>query len=148
MNDKLNKIGSTFEEVNNKRQRIIKNEFSQLAITYPQFLVLDALSKLQNHKNEVKQIDLAEFTGMDVMTVSTILRNLEKQSLISRTNSKKDTRAKAISLTIDGSQKVQSGQQLIKQIDCKFFSVLDEYTTMFLTFLNQLELENKTENDK
>lgn len=145
MDKRLHKIGIVFESVNNKRQQIIRNKFVQISLTYPQFLILNALTKLQEEKEEVKQVDLADFTGMDVMTVSTIVRNLEKQALISRENSEKDTRAKIIKLTIDGTQRVQSGQRMIGQIDCQFFSVLDEYTTMFLTLLNQLALENQEE---
>lgn len=143
MDKQLHKIGIAFESVNNKRQQIIRNKFVQISLTYPQFLILNALEKLQEKKEEVKQVDLADFTRMDVMTVSTIVRNLEKQALISRENSEKDTRAKIIKLTNDGTQKVWAGQNMISQIDDQFFSVLDEYTTMFLTLLNQLSIENR-----
>lgn len=91
-------IGYVFKLwVRNKKQ--ILDEFK---LTSPQYDVLSAIYSLNNHRKEIIQIDLSDETGIDPMTISTILRNLEKSNLITRDRGTVNTRVIFIKLTDKG----------------------------------------------
>ncbi|KAA1040329.1 MarR family winged helix-turn-helix transcriptional regulator [Macrococcus equipercicus] len=71
-------------------------------ITYPQFRVLSGLVESQNDNKRITQAGLSELIGIDVMTLSTIIRNLESRRLVRRVESRSDTRAKNVYMTSIG----------------------------------------------
>ncbi|GFH43204.1 hypothetical protein Hs30E_17550 [Lactococcus hodotermopsidis] len=60
------------------------------------------------------------------MTISTIIRNLEKLKLIYRSTSKLDTRAKVVSIIDAGTIILNKALKLVEQIDAQFFEVLGQ----------------------
>lgn len=91
-------IGHVFKLwVRNRKQML--DEFK---LTAPQYDVLSAIYHLSGIKEEIIQMDLSEITGIDPMTVSTILRNLEKNGMITRIRGTVDTRVVYIELTDRG----------------------------------------------
>lgn len=91
-------IGHVFKLwIRNRRQML--DEFK---LTGPQYDVLSAIYHLSDIKSGIIQMDLSEVTGIDPMTVSTILRNLEKNDLITRIRGTVDTRVIYIELTGKG----------------------------------------------
>jgi len=81
----------------NKRQILDKFE-----LTCSQFDILTAIYYFTYKKVEIIQVDLSEKTGIDPMTTSTILRNLQKKGLITRNRSIVNTRTVIVELTQDG----------------------------------------------
>lgn len=91
-------IGHVFKLwIRSKKQ--ILDEFK---LTGPQFEILSAIYYLSTQKQEIIQIDLSEETGIDPMTVSTILRNLEKNQMITRVRGTINTRVVYVELTQPG----------------------------------------------
>ena len=135
-------IGFTFIKAYNIWHRKIKSDLSTIGLTHPQFVTLAALGYLQQYQEEVKQIDIADNTDMDVMTVSTIVRNLEKQALINRNASKIDTRAKVITITSEGTLILNQALKIVETIDKTYFSVLQEDKDAFNDLLHLLIQKN------
>jgi DNA-binding MarR family transcriptional regulator len=82
--------------------RTKKQILDEFNLTGPQYEVLSAIYYLTNYKKEIIQIDLSEETGIDPMTISTILRNLEKNNIITRARGTKNTRVIYIKFTDAG----------------------------------------------
>lgn len=72
--------------------------FSQLGITYPQYLVLMLLWE----KDHRMVSDITEHLRLETNTVTPLLQRMEKQGLIVRTPSQTDSRQRIISLTDTG----------------------------------------------
>ena len=56
------------------------------------------------------------------MMVSKVLRTLESKKFITRSDNKKDTRIKMISLTKKGADILQQAVNVVEQVDSSFFS--------------------------
>lgn len=82
--------------------RTKKQILDEFSLTGSQYEVLSAIYYLGSYKKEIIQIDLAEETGIDPMTISTILRNLEKNNIITRVRGTKNTRVIYVELTENG----------------------------------------------
>jgi DNA-binding MarR family transcriptional regulator len=95
-----------------KRMRLVLND---LDLTPTQFKVMASIANLMEGeegapqskvakmvKAEVTQNDVANSIWMDKMTVSEVLRTLEKKGWVARVESKKDKRAKSLILTNEG----------------------------------------------
>lgn len=74
----------------------------EFELTSSQMETLSAVYHLGQTTQEVTQIAISNFTLIDPMTTSTVLRNLEKKHLIVRKSSKIDTRARIVMLTQSG----------------------------------------------
>lgn len=97
---------------------------------------------MNNREEYVTQVDIARFTGMDVMTVSQIVRLLEKKNYIRRDQHPKDSRAKLVSVTKSGAEKVNQALPLVEGIDEKFFEKLSNDRESFNRMLAVLEDKN------
>ena len=97
---------------------------------------------MNNREEYVTQVDIARFTGMDVMTVSQIVRLLEKKNYIRRDQHPKDSRAKLVSVTKSGAEKVNQALPLVERIDEKFFEKLSNDRESFNRMLAVLEDKN------
>lgn len=140
-NDSSSSLGLSFAKVYNKWHKRIKDALQKINLTHPQFIVLASLAYLSQNEAEVNQVAISKQSGIDVMTVSTILKNLEKNDLIKRGVSAKDTRAKAIKLTSHGEKKVNLANPIVEQLDKEFFAVLgndqNELNQILLRLLRQ-----------
>ena len=135
--------GLLFIRTYHKWHGLIKNELKTIDLTHPQFVVLTTLAALLRQQEWVSQTHIAQFSDMDVMTVSQIIRLLVKKELIMREVHPKDSRANIILLTDTGLQKVNQALPLVEGIDQAFFGKLENNTET----LNQLLMELEAEND-
>ncbi|EGJ42625.1 MarR family winged helix-turn-helix transcriptional regulator [Streptococcus sanguinis] len=135
--------GLLFIRTYHKWHGMIKNKLRTIDLTHPQFVVLTTLAALLRQQEWVSQTDIAQFSDMDVMTVSQIIRLLVKKELIMREVHPKDSRANIILLTDTGLQKVNQALPLVEGIDQAFFGKLENNTET----LNQLLIELEAEND-
>lgn len=119
-------IGLSFMRAYNLWHRRVKSELRPFSITHPQFVVLASLGHLSQANDEVTQRDLSEHSGIDVMTVSTIVRNLERSGLVVREVSVGDTRAKSVRLTKDGEERMNQALPVVERVDREFFGPLGQ----------------------
>lgn len=95
--------------IKNKKQTLEK-----LDLTCSQFEILSAIYYLQKLKTGIIQAELSERAGIDPMTTSTILRNLEKKGHIIRNRSVVNTRTIVVELTADGVELLEEAYQLMR----------------------------------
>ena len=134
--------GLLFIRTYHKWHGLIKNKLRTIDLTHPQFVVLTTLAALLRQQEWVSQTDIAQFSDMDVMTVSQIIRLLVKKDLIMREVHPKDSRANIILLTEQGLQKVNQALPLVEGIDQAFFGKLEDKTEILDQLLIKLEAEN------
>ncbi|GFO80257.1 MarR family transcriptional regulator [Lactococcus lactis] len=140
-NDSSLSSGFSFIKAYNLWHKKVKERLKVIELTHPQFVVLATIGYLCQHQREVKQIDISKNSNIDVMTLSTIISRLEKSELIERKKSRRDPRAKVVTLTNEGSNKLQKAVPLVEQVDNEFFGKLDIQNETFNLLL--LELINK-----
>lgn len=113
-------------------------------ITTSQMEVMGAIYHLTEKHKEVTQIILSQAAQIDPMTVSTILKNLQKKGLIIRRESEVDTRARSVFLTSEGEALFVRAVMKVQEIEEKVFENLDrEALRAQLQFLlNELNKAN------
>lgn len=135
-------VGLSFVQVYNLWHRQIQDALRAFQLTHPQFVVLSALGYLTQAQDEVSQQALSAQSGIDAMTISTIVRNLEKMALVSRRLSASDSRAKSVRLTAEGIQRMNAALPVVERIDKQFFDVLGEQRGTFNALLLDLQRKN------
>ncbi|CAD5902075.1 MAG: MarR family winged helix-turn-helix transcriptional regulator [Carnobacterium maltaromaticum] len=134
--------GLSFIKVYNLWHKLIKDELKTVNLTHPQFTVLASLGYLSRTNTEISQVDISKQADIDAMTVSTIIRNLEKAKLLFRQESSVDTRAKSIMLTEEGRIVLSKALPLVEEIDDAFFSNLETEKQCFNVLLLKLVESN------
>lgn len=107
-------------------------------LTHPQFIILTVTAYLQNRGETPTQKMISDYSSIDAMTTSQILRLLEKKQYIQRKQHPTDTRAKVIFLLDAGQEKVNQGLPLIENIDDTYFGVLQSDMPYFMNLLRKL----------
>ena len=131
-------LGLSVIKVYNLWHRQIKSALSNIGLTHPQFVVIASLGYLAQFNQEITQVNIADKSDIDVMTVSTIIKNLEKKKLIKRTPSIQDTRAKSVQLTAEGTKIMMTAMEIVEEIDLRFFSQLGDQQDSFNQLLHRL----------
>lgn len=103
----------------------VKKALLPIGITHPQFTVMTVVSFLSRQET-VSQSDVSAMSRIDPMTVSAIVRNLEKRGLLVRHRNTRDTRAWDLSLTADGGAILETAFPLVEVENDRFFSALDD----------------------
>ncbi|OJG81882.1 Transcriptional regulator [Enterococcus pallens] len=101
-------------------------------------MVIASLGYLAQFDQEITQVNIAGTSDIDVMTVSTIIKNLEKKQLVKRTASIKDTRAKSVQLTTEGTEIMIKAMEIVEEIDQQFFGQLGNEQAAFNQLLHRL----------
>jgi DNA-binding MarR family transcriptional regulator len=131
--------GLLFWQVSVMWQRKIKDALRSYDITHTQFVILAVAHELNEYNSCVTQNDISDFSMIDVMTVSTTLRLLEKKNLIKRENHPTDTRAKRIINTDSGETILKTVTPIVEAVDNDFFFSEKEKLDSFIGLLNQLK---------
>lgn len=131
-------IGLSFIKTYILWHKMIKEELSTINLTHPQFVVLASLGYLSQSNEELNQVAIAKHSDIDVMTVSTIIKNLEKNMLIIRSESKIDSRTKSVHLTEKGQMVLNQALPLVEEVDIKFFDPLKSQKELFNNLLLKL----------
>lgn len=104
-----------YKRLGRGRQRFLDG----YGLTSSQMEVLGALhvNSIESPEEELTQINISHKTFIDPMTISTIIKNLEKKDLIYRTPSRTDSRALSVNLSEKGlalSEEVSSEVEMYK----------------------------------
>lgn len=137
--DAESSTGLLFIRVYNKWHSIIKQELRNLGITHPQFVVLTSLNFLSQSNENVTQASIAKMSDMDVMSVSQIVKGLEKNEFIKRTTNPNDSRANTVMLLPKGQEIVKLALPVVEKVDADFFGVLQENESVFRKYLKQMD---------
>ena len=79
-----NSIGLIFWKVSTQWQRKIKENLNKIDLTHTQFVILASIQELSEDHKIITQKEISDFSSVDTMTVSSVLRLLEKKNLITR----------------------------------------------------------------
>ncbi|MDR3361442.1 MAG: MarR family winged helix-turn-helix transcriptional regulator [Desulfovibrio sp.] len=109
-----------------------------MGITHPQFVVMTVLNYISQSDEFVTQASIAKMADMDAMSVSQIIRGLEKKDYLARTANPKDTRANAVRLLNKGQEAIKRALPIVEKIDEDFFGVLSKDEKLFRDFLHKL----------
>jgi len=121
-----------------------KQILDEFGLTIPQFEVLSAIVHLSSRKKEIIQSDLSKEARIVPMNVSTILRNLEKNKLITRTRGTVDTRVIHVVLTEKGKSLHEQAALRMASSYSKLYSNIDEknLTIQLIRLSNELNKPN------
>lgn len=125
-------------QVTNLWQREIKKALEKYELTHSQFVLLASIHWLTLDKQNVTQILLSNYTKIDPMTTSTVLRTLQTKGLVKRQEHETDTRAKTVGLTDSGIKNVKQAIKTVEKFDKSFFGSLHQGTKDFNTKLRAL----------
>ncbi|MDO5106142.1 MarR family winged helix-turn-helix transcriptional regulator [Capnocytophaga sp.] len=133
-----NSSGLLLLQVTNLWQREIKKILQPFDLTHPQFMILASIYWFSLKKEEITQVLLSNFTQIDPMTTSQIVRNLEKKTFIIRKEHQTDTRAKIVKMTDKGEDSIKKAIFEVEEFDKRFFAKLNEKQSDFNQILQQL----------
>lgn len=120
----------------------VKKALRPAGVTHPQFTILTVVSYLSRTRAAVSQAAAAAASGIDPMTVSGIVGNLEKRGLIARTRDPSDSRAWDLALPEDGRVVLGQSFPLVEAANDAFFAVLDNESE-FRSMLHQLREDHQ-----
>ncbi|ATA89706.1 MarR family winged helix-turn-helix transcriptional regulator [Capnocytophaga stomatis] len=133
-----NSSGLLLLQVTNLWQREIKKILQPFDLTHPQFMILASIYWFSLKKEEITQVLLSNFTQIDPMTTSQIVRNLEKKTFIIRKEHQTDTRAKIVKMTDKGEDCIKKAIFEVEEFDKRFFAKLNGKQSDFNQILQQL----------
>jgi len=144
MNMKGTNVDTLLNHVFKQWARGRKHLLDKFGLTIPQYEVLSAITTLGSSRKEIIQTDLARETRIDPMNMSTILRNLEKNKLITRQRGTVDTRVVYIELTESGRVLFQQASNRMSSCCNKLYSNIDEkdLTIQLIKLSNELNKIN------
>ena len=136
--------GFLFWQVSTLWQRKIKEILKPFNLTHTQFVILAVIEELQEHAENITQKMISDISNIDVMTISSTIRLLEKKELITKKSNKIDTRANSIINTNLGSEILLCATEKVEEVDSIFFSPSTQ------EFHNQLNIltENNTQKEE
>ncbi len=105
-------------------QRQIKQTLESYAISHAQFVIMATLLWFAAHRYATTQIQIANWSKLDKMTVSKSLKKLVALGCVKRAEHATDTRAKCVSLTPKGNELIRKLVTLVEASDQLFFAKL------------------------
>lgn len=114
--------GLLFWQVTMLWQRRVKAVLDPYNIPHAQFVILAILLWLEHVQIKATQVQIADFSLLDKMTVSKSLKLLASKGLVLRKGDVADTRAKQSVLTHDGREMAKKLIPLVEAVDAQFFS--------------------------
>lgn len=135
-------IGLLFWQSSMLWQRKIKQVLQPYDLTHTQFVILAVIEELSEQEICVTQKKISDFSMIDVMTVSSTVRLLEKKGLLFRVPYEKDIRANSISNTEKGKSCLQQAVVAVEGADMTFFFPNDNENIQFQNFLADLLHKN------
>ena len=115
--------------------RRITRALKPLQLTHMQFVLLASAGWLTRERQLLNQKQLSEFTGVDVMTVSQVLRALEKKALILRRPHPHDPRSHAISLPASGIRILEKALPIVEACDAIVLDAQSQNVVKLLRYI-------------
>lgn len=119
-------------------QKEMNQVLTDFSLTYTQYIILFTIHRLKNHDTPISQVTIAAVCNIDTMMVSKVLKTLIKKAMVSRKESKIDTRAKIVTLTAFGESTLLQANVAIESAEETFFQSLGNFSDSFYSALEQL----------
>jgi MarR family transcriptional regulator, organic hydroperoxide resistance regulator len=116
----------------NAWQRQQRAALEGLGITHVQYALLASLG-MDDARKGLSQAEVSNRSGVDPMTTSQVVRNLEARELVARTASDDDKRAQRVTLTAAGRSLLRKAQPKVEKADGEFFSAAGKGNTAALS---------------
>lgn len=133
-----NNPGFLLWQVANQWQRAQRAALDSIGITHVQFILLAGLGFLERREGVVSQSRLAAFCRTDVMMTSQVVRSLEQTGLVRREKHPDDNRAKRVTLTPVGVERLNAAMPAVLDADAQFFGPLGARGQDMVDALRQL----------
>ena len=130
--------GFVLWQLSNQWQRGLNSVLKEYDLTHVQYILLEAIVKLDDSQDSVYQKELADYANANTMMTSKVLRSLEQKGFIHRVGHEYDTRAKDVSITKDGRALFKKVSKRVDQYDNQFFGQLGPKQTAFTSALQTL----------
>ena len=135
-------LGYALMQASNAWRTELAGLLAPVSVTAPQFFVLSALLHAQTHgRPEPTQKQLSDRTGIDVNTISQLLRGLERRGLVRRVPHPADSRAVALSLTDTGLELARHCTREARALNRRYFADVDGEA--LLATLRQLTADSR-----
>jgi MarR family transcriptional regulator, organic hydroperoxide resistance regulator len=125
-----------------KWQAAVDREVAPYGLTHAQYSLLASLRGLTSTGARPSQRELSDFTGLDPIFVSKLIRVLETNGLVERAQHPSDTRAVALRLTRRGTQTIDraiaSVHDLLERLTAPLGGLESARTKQFKATLQQL----------
>ena len=105
----------------NAWQRKQRAALEGLGITHVQFALLASLG-MDDARKGLSQAEISSRSGVDPMTTSQVIRNLEARDLVVRSASDEDKRAQRVVLSAAGRSLLRKAQPKVEKADSEFFA--------------------------
>ena len=116
----------------------MERRISDLGVHHSQHRTLMELIRRQ--EQPPSQRELAEIMGVSPAAVTTILKKMEREGLVSRSMTHEDNRVNQIRITEKGIAKVNESRNAFESADCALFAgFTPEEMTLFVSFLERLD---------
>ena len=129
--------GAALWRAANRWQRLQRDLLEPFGLTPVQFLLLSGLDQLAS-RGQVTQAGLAVHCGVDGMTTSQQIREMEQNKLVRRGPHAHDRRAVSISPTRQGRQLLDRASPAIAEAEQAFFGALGPDAAAFAVALGLL----------
>ena len=130
------KIGLLIWQVSNYWQNNLRKILKNYNLTLNEYLILEAIKRLQENKYEIVQNEISIYAGIDISVASVTFKLLESKNLIVRII-KKDNRKKIIEMLGRGNNLYNKINPLILEKEKNIFNKLQNETN---NFTNSLKL--------
>ena len=95
------KIGLLVWQLSNYWQSKLRKILTKYGLTLNEYLILESTIRLLQNRNELSQIEISIFAGIDISVASVNFKSLENKKLIIR-KIKKDNRKKIVEILANG----------------------------------------------
>lgn len=123
--------------ISNLWQREQRNALQPLGLTHTQFVAL-AVASWFGQEEPITQARLSQLTRSDPMTISQVVRTLEKMGCFERAPHPEDTRAKVITVSAAGRELAAQAIRIVEATDRAFFEPLGEETASLVQLFQKL----------
>lgn len=135
-------LGYALMEAANAWRAELAAALAPMSVTPSQFFVLAALLHAQTHDRPAPtQRNLSDRTGIDVNTISQVIRGLERREIVSRQPHPNDSRAVALTLTGRGEELARQSTREARALNRRYFADVDPEP--LLATLKQLAAESR-----
>lgn len=140
----LTHVVRTFICVSHMHHSAIEGRISKLGFHHSQHRMLMHLARYEHIPS---QRELADAMGISPAAVTTILKRLEKDGYISRTETQNDHRCNAIRITQAGLDVIRESRNIFECVDRQMFdSFSPEELTTFASLLERIKENLKNDN--
>ena len=142
-----NAVGFMMWRVSRQYLRGIDRAMAPLGITHLRFHTMTLIAWLSRTEQAITQARLSDFSDIQPMQVSLVLKGLEDAGLITRVRSTTDTRTKLVELTADGWRTLEEALPIAVDQQAAFFGDAAMPDSDLLRILVELDTHSASDSE-